>query len=278
MRYLVARRVVQAGILALFAWGGAHAILTGNLSASVLFNRVPLSDPFAVLQVYLASLQMSLGALLGALIILGVYGLILGRAFCAWVCPINPIVDSASWVRRKLGFVRAYVSIPKATRYVLLALSLILSFVLSLPAFESVSYIGIVQRGIIFGTGAWVGVGLLLFCIDTFIGDKLICSHLCPLGAFYALSGRYALLKVQHHAMRCTKCDLCLEVCPEAQVLWMVGLKSAAVNSGECTRCGRCIEVCEDDALNFSLLDFKGSFKKKSKESLTSTSSLPKTL
>ncbi|MFC3847924.1 quinol dehydrogenase ferredoxin subunit NapH [Helicobacter baculiformis] len=256
MRYLLARRVVQAGILALFAWSGAHAILKGNLSASMLFDRVPLSDPFAVLQVYLASLQINLEALLGALFILVLYGLFLGRAFCAWVCPINPIVDSAAWVRRKLGLTRVSVSVPKHTRYILLALSLILSFVLSLPAFESVSYIGIVQRGIIFGTSAWVGVALLLFGIDTFIGDKLICSHLCPLGGFYALSGRYALLKVQHHAMRCTKCDLCLEVCPEAQVLWMVGLQSAAVNSGECTRCGRCIEVCEDDALNFSLLDF----------------------
>ncbi|WP_120944292.1 MULTISPECIES: quinol dehydrogenase ferredoxin subunit NapH [Helicobacter] len=260
MRYLVSRRIAQAGILALFAWSGAHAFLRGNLSASVLLDHVPLSDPFAVLQVYLASLTWSGEALLGALIILGVYGLFLGRAFCAWVCPINPIVDGAAWVRHKLRLTRAYLQMPKATRYVLLALSLILSFVLSLPAFESVSYIGIVQRGIIFGTSAWVGVALWLFCVDSLVGDKLICAHLCPLGAFYALVGRYALLKVQHHATRCTRCNLCFEVCPEVQVLWMVGLKSAAVNSGECTRCGRCIEVCADDALGFSLLDIKGSF------------------
>ncbi|WP_121020523.1 quinol dehydrogenase ferredoxin subunit NapH [Helicobacter vulpis] len=264
MRYLLARRVVQAGILALFAWGGAHALLRGNLSASMLFDRIPLSDPFAVLQVYLASLQMNLQALLGAIVILALYGLFLGRAFCAWVCPINLIVDGAAWARRKLHCTHHYLQIPKTTRYGLLVLSLVLSFALGLPAFESVSYIGIVQRGIIFGTSAWVGVALLLFCLDTFIGDRLVCARLCPLGGFYALVGRYALLKVQHHATRCTRCNLCFEVCPEVQVLWMVGLKSAAVNSGECTRCGRCIEVCADDALHFSLLDVKGSFARQS--------------
>ncbi|CRF49031.1 Polyferredoxin NapH (periplasmic nitrate reductase) [Helicobacter heilmannii] len=261
MRYLILRRLVQCGILVLFAantW-----ILKGNLSASRLFNTIPLSDPFAALQVFLASLHVEITALLGALLVLCVYGLFLGRAFCAWVCPVNMIVDFAAWVRRKLQFRGVHLGLPKNLRYVLLILSLILSFVLATPAFESVSFIGVVQRGIILGTASWLIVALLLFCVDAFLGDKIICSKLCPLGAFYALTSRYALLKVKHDAMRCTKCELCWDICPERQVLWMVGLKSVSVNSGECTRCGRCIEVCEDDALGFSILDLKGSFKKK---------------
>jgi ferredoxin-type protein NapH len=47
----------------------------------------------------------------------------------------------------------------------------------------------------------------------------------------------------------------CKEVCPEVQVLSMVGKKSEQVLSGECTNCARCIEVCDDDALNFSIRD-----------------------
>ncbi|WP_104640890.1 quinol dehydrogenase ferredoxin subunit NapH [Helicobacter bizzozeronii] len=259
MRYLVLRRLTQCGILALFI--ANTFVLQGNLSSSKLFDTIPLSDPFAVLQIYLASLHINLSALLGALVILGLYGLLLGRVFCAWVCPVNMIVDLAAWVRYKGQFKHASLFLPKYLRYVLLALSLILSFVFSMPAFESVSFIGVIQRGIIFGSISWIIVAFLLFCVDTFLGDKIICSKLCPLGAFYSLVGRYALLKVQHNALRCTKCDLCFEICPERQVLWMVGLKSVAVNSGECTRCGRCIEVCADDALEFSILDLKGSFK-----------------
>ncbi|WP_104639421.1 quinol dehydrogenase ferredoxin subunit NapH [Helicobacter bizzozeronii] len=259
MRYLVLRRLTQCGILILFI--ANTFILQGNLSSSKLFSTIPLSDPFAALQVFLASLHVEISALLGALLVLCIYGLFLGRAFCAWVCPVNMIVDFAAWFRRKLEFRGVHLGLPKNLRYILLVLSLILSFVLATPAFESVSFIGVIQRGIILGTASWIIVALLLFCVDAFLGDQIICSKLCPLGAFYSLVGRYALLKVQHNALRCTKCDLCFEICPERQVLWMVGLKSVSVNSGECTRCGRCIEVCADDALEFSILDLKGSFK-----------------
>jgi ferredoxin-type protein NapH len=47
----------------------------------------------------------------------------------------------------------------------------------------------------------------------------------------------------------------CKVVCPEQQVLYMIGKESIPVLSGECTNCARCIEVCDDDALNFSIRD-----------------------
>jgi len=43
----------------------------------------------------------------------------------------------------------------------------------------------------------------------------------------------------------------CLDVCPERQVLHMVGKQSGAVLSGECINCGRCMEVCNDNAVRF---------------------------
>ena len=48
----------------------------------------------------------------------------------------------------------------------------------------------------------------------------------------------------------------CKEVCPENQVLFMIGKDSTTVNMGECSNCARCIEVCDDDALRFSIRDF----------------------
>jgi ferredoxin-type protein NapH len=48
----------------------------------------------------------------------------------------------------------------------------------------------------------------------------------------------------------------CKEVCPETQVLYMIGKKSQIVDMGECVNCARCIEVCDDDALGFTLRDF----------------------
>jgi ferredoxin-type protein NapH len=45
----------------------------------------------------------------------------------------------------------------------------------------------------------------------------------------------------------------CLEICPEKQVLPMVGKSNGMVASGECTNCARCIEVCNEAAMTFGI-------------------------
>ena len=102
-RILIARRVTQGSILLLF-WLGAHqhlGVLTGNLSASHLFRTVPLADPFAVLQILATGHMLAVSVLLGAAIVLAFYFLVGGRAFCSWVCPVNPLADLAAWLRRR---------------------------------------------------------------------------------------------------------------------------------------------------------------------------------
>ncbi|KAA6229338.1 quinol dehydrogenase ferredoxin subunit NapH [Campylobacter sp. LR291e] len=254
MKYLILRRIVQISLLALFAFGATDFILKGNLSSSKLFSTIPLSDPFAVIQILLASFGINVTALIGAFIIFVFYGLFVGRAFCAWVCPINLITDFANFMRNKFNFKSSkFAILSKNLRYYILALVLLMSFILSMPVFENLSYIGVVHRGIIFGEASWVFVAFIIFCIDTFISPRATCSHFCPLGAFYAIISRYAFLKIKYDAEKCTKCYHCINICPEKQVLNMVGKESKSVSSGECIRCGRCIEVCNDDALNFNL-------------------------
>ncbi|CAM4017600.1 quinol dehydrogenase ferredoxin subunit NapH [Campylobacter hepaticus] len=257
MRYLLARRIVQFGILALFSFESTNFILQGNLSSSKLFNTIPLSDPFAFLQIVLASWSIDFMVLIGALIIFFIYGLLLGRVFCSWVCPVNLITDFAAFIRNRFAFKNKFLILPKNLRYFVLALVLILSFVFSLPVFESFSYIAIIHRGIIFATSSWLFVAFILFCIDVFLSPRAICSHFCPLGAFYAFISYFALLKIKHNSDKCTQCYKCIHICPEKQVLWMIGKKSASVTSGECIRCARCIEVCNDDALNFNIFDLR---------------------
>ena len=89
------RRVVQILILALFMLGNLEIlnILNGNLSSSVLLGKISLSDPFAVLQIYLATFNVSFVAISGALIVALFYSLIAPRLFCSWVCPVNLITD-----------------------------------------------------------------------------------------------------------------------------------------------------------------------------------------
>lgn len=249
MKYLLLRRCCQFLIIALFMSG----VFVGNLSSSKLFNTIPLSDPFAALQIVLASLSINVTLFIGAVIVLVLYAL-LGRVFCAWVCPVNLITDFAAWLRAKLGVQGRFLNLNKNLRFILLGLFLLLSLLLSMPAFEAVSFIGIIQRGILFGGVSWLFVAFVILCLDIWGAPRATCSHICPLGAFYALLGKKALLKVRYNREKCTKCMRCVQICPEKQVLWMVGKESANVCSGECLRCARCIDVCNDDALNFNLV------------------------
>ena len=255
-RFLIGRRIVQISILLLYIAGNLYGwkILQGNLSSSRIFDVIPMADPYAVLQLFVAGSLLATDVLIGALIVLLFYSLIGGRAFCSWVCPINMVTDFANWLRMKTGLHREewQLRISRKTRYWVLGLSLVVSFIIAAPAFEFISPISMLHRGLIFGIGfGWVAVGGV-FLFDLFVTKNGWCGHVCPLGGFYSLITKPSAIRVKHDADKCTLCMNCKNVCPEKQVLWMIGKESVIVSSGECINCGRCIEVCNDDALNFS--------------------------
>ncbi|MFK5937551.1 MAG: quinol dehydrogenase ferredoxin subunit NapH [Sulfurimonas sp.] len=257
-RYLILRRLTQIGILVLYfganAWG--WIVLQGNLSSSLLFKMIPMSDPYAALQMLAAGATLAMDLIFGVFLITLFYMLIGGRAFCSWVCPINMVTDAANFVRRKLEFNRLQgVKFPvnRNMRYWVLALSLVISAFMGVAAFEFVSPISMIHRGVVFGMGFGWSVVVIIFLFDLFVLKDGWCGHVCPLGGFYSLIGRFSLIRVLHNEENCTLCMKCKTVCPEHQVLHMIGKESLSVTSGECTNCARCIEVCDDDALEFSL-------------------------
>lgn len=260
-RFLIARRISQISIMVLYVIANLYGIniLMGNLSSSLIAKTIPLSDPYAVLQMFFAGAVISFDILLGAFFILIFYMIVGGRAFCSWVCPVNMITDLANYLRRKFGFNQIQKKQPASRniRYWVIAISLVISFFMGVAAFELISPISMVHRGIIFGLGfGWAAI-LVIFLFDLFVLKNGWCGHICPLGGFYSLVGRFSLIRVHHNAPNCTACMKCKEVCPENQVLHMVTKTSIPVLSGECTNCGRCVEVCDDDALNFSIKNLK---------------------
>lgn len=259
-RFMILRRMSQIGLLALYFSANVYGlgILKGNLSSSLLFDTVPLADPFAILQMLIAGSILSFDVLLGGLIVLLFYMVIGGRGFCAWVCPINIVTDAANWLRRVLYLdkIEKKVWLGRGTRYWVLALALLLSFITSIAAFEIVSPISILHRGIIFGMGMGFAAVLSIFLFDLFALKNGWCGHICPLGAFYALSAKLSIIRVKHDQQNCTLCMKCKDICPEKQILSIIGKESGDIVSGECINCGRCVEVCDDDALHFGVKSY----------------------
>ena len=254
-RYRILRRVFQISVLSLFVAGNAVGwkVLQGDLSSSLLFGVVPLADPFALIQIFATGTMVAAQALLGGGIVLLFFAAVAGRAFCGWVCPVNIVTDVADTVGAALGGGKRPLGMSRNTRYWVLGLSLALSAWLGIAAFEWISPIGALHRGVIFGMGmGWTSV-VAVFLFDVFVVKNGFCGHLCPLGAFYSLTGSRSAVRVLHSKEQCTRCMRCVESCPEPQVLPMVGKRDGAVTSGECTNCGRCIEVCPDRAMRFGL-------------------------
>ncbi|MDH4232020.1 MAG: quinol dehydrogenase ferredoxin subunit NapH [Nitrospirota bacterium] len=254
-RYLISRRTSQISIMLLFIAGNVLGwkVLAGNLSTSKVLGAVHLADPFAVIQIFATGNSVSSEALVGALIIILFFGVFAGRAFCSWVCPVNILTDMAGWLRKKIPGESGERTLlmSRNVRYWVIGISLVLSLFTGVAAFEWISPISMLHRGIIFGMGmGWTAV-LAVFLFDLLMVRNGFCGHVCPLGGFYSLIGRFSLLRVRHDREKCTLCMRCIETCPERQVLPMVGKQTALVSSGECSNCARCIEVCDDKAMEF---------------------------
>jgi len=257
-RWLILRRLSQFSILALFLsgpWFGLW-IVKGNLSYSYTLDLLPLTDPYVLLQSLLAGHVPERLAIVGALIVAVIYLLIGGRAYCSWVCPVNLVTDAAAWLRGRLG-IKGGAHLSRQARYWVLGMTLILALASGTIAWELVNPVSMLHRGLIFGFGAAWMVILAVFLFDVFVMNRGWCGHLCPVGAFYSVLGRWSPLRVT--ALRREKCNDCMDcfaVCPEHHVI-KPALKGAAQGFGpvilspNCTNCGRCIDVCSEDVFEF---------------------------
>lgn len=261
-KWLVLRRISQLAILALFMAGpiGGMWILKGNLSSSLFMDTIPMTDPLLFLQLLVAGhLDVANTAITGAAIIFAFYLLLGGRAYCAWVCPVNIVTDTAHWLRRRLG-IKGSARIAQGTRYWMLGLVLLLALLTGTLAYELVNPVSMLHRGLIFGMGFGWTIILGIFLFDLFITRHGWCGHLCPMGAFYGLIGAASLVRMRaDQRAACDDCMECYEVCPEPQVI-PPALKGgrrgeqdtgAAISSGACTNCGRCADICPHDVFNF---------------------------
>lgn len=259
-KWLALRRTVQASLLGLFLAGPLLGwwIVKGNLNYSLSLDLLPLADPYVLLQAGLAGHRPENQVLIGAGLILLVYLLVGGRAYCSWVCPVNLLTDAAHWLRTRLG-IHGSAHVSRSVRYWVLAMTLIVAAATGSIAWELVNPVSMFHRGIIFGVGAAWAVVMTVFLFDLFVMSRGWCGHLCPVGAFYSVIGRLSLLRVV--AVRrdaCNDCMDCFEVCPEPQVI-RLPLKggdrgvSPIVVSPNCTNCGRCIDICSRDVFSFGL-------------------------
>lgn len=274
-RWAWVRHAVQVLALALFAapvlaagWsllglsvGGEEPAATpaqlpffGSLSSSSVAG-VNVLDPFGMLQVAAASKTFEVDWLLAALPVLIVYGLIRGRAFCGWVCPVNLLMEIVDAVRRKLRIEVREMPVPRHAKLWIALAVLALSALTSVPVFEAFSPISAINKGILFGavTGLWVLAAIV--AVELFWGHRVWCRSLCPLGGFYEALGRVGQVNVKLDRDACIHCDACKRSCLADPAILdpVLTERDVIVRAGDCMACGSCIDACPTRALSFTL-------------------------
>ena len=273
--FTIVRHIVQVIVLAVFlvpvffeGWslfggtvGGDNAMGTpadvffyGSLSSSSIFG-INLLDPFAFLQYVVASQSLALNALLAVLPVLVFYGLIRGRAFCGWTCPVNLLLEIIDWIRLKLKIKVEERVLPRHAKVYVAAGVLVLSLVLSFPVFEALSPISFINKGLIFGSLVGGITLLAVILVELFWGHRVWCRALCPLGGFYEVVGKVGLLNVAIDNETCIGCNKCKKAClcdPEILDAPVAG-EDVIVRAGDCMLCGKCIEACPVEALSIKI-------------------------
>lgn len=217
------------------------------------------SCPGAIGTCPLGALQNELGNKRLPFYILGIlflYGLMLGRTICGWLCPFGLFQDLIYKIKTpklKKSIVTRALSYLK---YVILA---VFVFILAgfgiFPAFcKYICPAGILEgafgilpldTSLLGGIGSlftWkfvLFVSIVVFCIFAY---RAFCRFICPLGAIYSLFNRFSFFGIKLNRDKCTKCGKCVQKCK---------LDIKHVGDQECISCGECIDVCPTKAISF---------------------------
>ncbi len=185
------------------------------------------------------------------------FGIMLGRAVCGFLCPFGLIQE----LIHKIPTPKIRKSkVTRALSY--LKYGILLIFVIAIPVIANVpgfcKYIcpaGTLEagiplvikdehlRGMISVLFSWK-VALLCLCLFTcMFCFRAFCRFICPLGAFYSFFNPIAFFGISIDKNKCTGCNACISKCL---------LDVSKVADHECVHCGACMKVCPEQAIKYS--------------------------
>ena len=215
--------------------------------------------PLGALQNALGSLDKNIGFYVFGIILL--YGMLLGRTVCGWLCPLGLIQELLHKIPTpKIGKSRIThrLSYLKYVIFVVFAVIIPIRYGIfrGIPVPGFCKYIcpaGTFEgaMGMLPQNPAWLSmlgpiftrkfvimviVGLAcIFCYRSF------CRFLCPLGAIYGMFNKISVIGVRIDTGSCNNCGACVRNCK---------MDVKQVGDHECIHCAKCVAVCNQQALS----------------------------
>ena len=199
-----------------------------------------------------------------ALGVLFLFGSLLGRFVCGWLCPFGLAQD----LLHKIPVFKKVKRLPchrilKYGKYAVLILLVgpgamfLFGGYVKVPAFCKY----LCPSGTLLGALPLLGAnealrgqagGLFLWKLGILLGIVLLslkayrpfCQYLCPLGAVYGWFNRISLVQIHWEEGSCISCMACERACPLALS------RQEISRSAECIRCGACVDACPQGCLH----------------------------
>ena len=262
-------RLITQALFAALTNGYAKGVATGEIfeGKSKYFCTPGMncySCPAALFSCPIGSLQATLNAReyrvsLYVAGILFLFGTLLGRFVCGFLCPFGLVQD----VLFKFPFVKKIRSLPaeKALRF--LRFVFLGVFVILLPMFvvditglgepwfcKFICPVGTLEGGVplVLLNSAMRGAAGFLFkwklCIllitlfSSLVIYRPFCRYVCPLGALYGLCNKISFYRFTIDSETCIQCTVCQKACKLDIPVWQ------RPNSVDCIRCGECRAAC----------------------------------
>ena len=235
-------------------------LIEGALTASRVFG-FHFADLNSSLQLMLAHGHIVINLVIGVTTVLALYVLFGGRAFCSWVCPYHLLSEIAEKLHLSLAEKRLVKdhALDRRLRSVLFVIFAGLAFASGYTLFETISPVGILSRALTYGTAVGLIWVALLLAVEVLWSRRFWCRYVCPIGLTYGMAGTVAPVRILHVAQNCFHEGKCREVCLVPHVLEMTklgyGRETETPVGPDCTRCAMCLDVCPTGALRF---DIKG--------------------
>ncbi len=219
------------------------------------------SCPGALASCPLGSLQSALVSskykfpyyILGILLL---FGILLGRVICGFLCPFGLIQDLLYKIPTPKLKKNRFTRLLSYLKYIILVVFAILIPILLLePGFcKYICPAGTLEAGIPLVAGnqqlqtlignlyIWKIVLLIIVAISAIFIFRSFCRFICPLGAIYSLFNRFALFGVSVDKEKCDHCNACVHHCK---------MDVKKVGDHECIQCGECSKHCHACAISF---------------------------
>ncbi|MBQ6001653.1 MAG: 4Fe-4S binding protein [Synergistaceae bacterium] len=218
--------------------------------------------PLGALQNALGSANHRVGWYVLGIILL--YGVILGRTVCGWLCPMGFIQELLHKIPTFKIAKSKFTRILSHLKYVLLAVLVVImplwyavyhdmpmpgfcKYICPAGTFEGA--IGLLSNsansdmfgmlGVFFTSKFALMIILALACIFFY---RAFCRFICPLGAIYGFFNRFNIVGVKVDENLCTNCGNCIRACK---------MDVRFVGDRECINCGECAKVCGQKAIAF---------------------------